>query len=155
MTSSIDSNPGGRPITYVSAIIGGDRIAPEYWSSYFGLAPTVFVEKGKHFITPIGRPSHSPGRINVWGYSTKSIINSHLVAPHLEHLISKLGLPRPDLKSLIEANDLRFFVSCYWWNPAGDRIPVVDSELDAVIRQSGGKVFIDEYPCDIHIVEDS
>ncbi len=154
MTSLTNNNQDTRPITYASAIIGGDQMTHNYWNKYFGFIPNIVVEKGKHFITPAGKQSSSLGRTNIWGYSTKNIIFNSLITPHLEHLILKLCLPRPDIKSFIEANDLRFYVSCYWWNPEGDRIPVIDPQLDAMIRQSGGNIFIDEYPCDIHIAEE-
>ena len=76
------------------------------------------------------------------------------MAPHLKHLIDKLKLPRTDLESFIGINELRFFVSCYWWNPDGNRIPIIDPKFERIIRQSGGEVFIDEYPCEINVAEE-
>jgi hypothetical protein len=153
MISSIDGTATSRPIAYATLTIGGDNVPSIYWNTYFGFAPTIFVEKGNFFVTPSGKPSRSLGRTNVWGYSTRDIIHDDFVAPHLKHLIEKFRLPRIALKSFIEANDLRFYVSCYWWNPERNRIPMIPPEHETIFRQSGGGIFIDEYPCEINMDE--
>jgi hypothetical protein len=154
MTSFHNDKSAARPLAYASAVIRGDRIGPEYWNAYFGICPNAhFVEKGKHWITRSGKQSSSPGQSNVWGYSTKGVMTNDFLAPHLLHLISVLGLPRPDLKSLIEDKRLAFQVSCFWWNPAKTRVTVIEPNLEDIINKSGGTLFIDEYPCDISIDE--
>jgi hypothetical protein len=57
-------------MAYVTTTISGDRVPPEYWTSYFGVVPTFRVEKGVQFVTPAGKRSVGIGKSNIWGYST-------------------------------------------------------------------------------------
>jgi len=145
MTSSSEHIPTRRPLAYATAIIGGDNIGSEYWNAYFGVSPTTIVEKGKPFVTPSGRRSTSLGWTNIWSYSTKHIISADSLTPHLAYLIATLNLPRPDLKVLIEANNLKCLFSCYWMDSTPDRVPTVDGNLADIINKSGGVVYVDEY----------
>jgi hypothetical protein len=118
-------------------MIFGDRTAPDTWTDYFGIAPTMYVEKGKPFLLLSGKQSTWGGKSNIWGYSTRGIITDNVLTPHFNHIIAKLKLPRPDLKEFIEENQLTFWFSCYWVNSTHDRVPVVEPHIEDVITQSG------------------
>lgn len=67
------------------------------------------------------------------------------LTPHIEYLVSKLLLPRPDLPKLLELREETMRCFCYWDNYSGDRIPVIDPRLEAIVKKSGGYIEIDEY----------
>ena len=139
----IDARPGR--LAYVTVTVSGDRLSPEYWTDYFGVEPTFYVEKGKPFVTPAGKLSAGIGQSNIWGYSTKGIVDDDELDPHLRSAISNLNLPRADLKKIVEENGVSLRFSCYWANFGGNRVPHIDDRLKEVVSESGGTVLIDEY----------
>lgn len=146
MNSSPETMIRPSRMAFATAMIFGDDTVPEYWTTYFGLEPTFYMRKGEPFVLPSGRQSTWPGKSNMWGYSTEDIIREDLLDPHLNYLISKLSLPRPDLKAFLTAHQLKFRFSCFWANFTGDRIPFVEPRIKEIIEESGGDLSIDEYP---------
>jgi hypothetical protein len=67
------------------------------------------------------------------------------LSPHLDYLISQLGLPRRDLPARLESDMLKFRFLCFWANFTQDRAPTIEPHLEKVINESGGIVQIDEY----------
>jgi len=134
MTSSNETIPRPGRMAYVTTTISGDRVAPEYWTRYSGIEPDFYVEKGRQFVTPVGKLSAGIGKSNIWGYSSRGIIRDDTLGPHLGYLISKLKLPRPDLKVRLEADMLNFRFSCFWVKFTHDRIPIIEPHLEKVIN---------------------
>ncbi|WP_261538590.1 DUF4279 domain-containing protein [Burkholderia multivorans] len=132
-------------LAYASFTISGDDVAPEFWTAYFGVTPDTAVTKGRPFTTPTGKVSRVPGRTGVWGVRSKAVVNSDQLEPHLRYLIKRLGLPRADLRELIEKAGARVRFFCYWDNETGDRVPYVPEDIRALMESLGGDVEIDEY----------
>ncbi len=132
-------------LAHASFTISGDHVAPEFWTSYFGIAPDTAITKGVPFTTPSGRVSRFPGRTGVWGVRSKAVVDSDELEPHLRYLIERLGLPRTDLRELIERTGARMRFFCYWYNEAGDRVPGVPTDITTMMETMGGTVEIDEY----------
>jgi hypothetical protein len=132
-------------MAYVTATISGYQCPPEYWTNFFGVMPTFYVEKGVPFVTPSGKQSTGIGKSNIWGCSTKGIITADVLNPHLSYLISQLKLPRQELKTRLEGNQSIFRLTCFWANFTHDRVPIIEKDLEDVVNNSGGVVLIDEY----------
>lgn len=132
-------------LAYASFTISGDDITPEFWTSYFGVAPDTAVTKGVPFTTPAGKVSRVPGRTGVWGVRSKAAVNSDRLEPHLRYLVMRLGLPRADLRDLVELKGARMRFFCYWDNESGDRVPDVPDDIREMMESLGGTVEIDEY----------
>jgi hypothetical protein len=133
------------PLAYASVSVYGDSLDPVFWTNYFGFTPDTVLIKGVAFTTPSGRPSKFPARTGAWGISSREAVVSNDLTPHIEYLVSKLLLPRPDLPKLLEQRGETMRCFCYWANYAGDRVPVIDPRLEAAIKESGGYIEIDEY----------
>ncbi|PXW28121.1 DUF4279 domain-containing protein [Paraburkholderia caballeronis] len=125
--------------------ISGDSIAPAFWSGYFGIEPDIAITKGQPFVTPAGRLSRVPGRLGLWGVGSKTAVHSGSLEPHLRYLVERLGLPRSDLRDLLQEQGAKLALWCYWMNDAGDRVPDVPSDIRAMIEMMGGTIEIDEY----------
>jgi hypothetical protein len=132
-------------LAYVSFSVAGDSLNPEFWTTYFGIAPDFAVVKGQRFKTPSGRLSSMPGRTGVWGIDSETAVHSDLLEPHFRFLVRHLNFPRTDLRQLLtdKSAHMRFF--CYWVNEAGDRVPDVPDDIRAMMEAMGGTVEIDEY----------
>ena len=132
-------------LAYASFSIAGDEVIPEFWIRYFGVKPDTAIIKGEPFITRSGRTSRVPGRTSVWGVGSEFAVQSDRLEPHLRYLIEYLGLPRTDLRDLLnkQAAGMRFF--CYWANYTGDRVPDVPDDIRTMMESLGGIIDIDEY----------
>jgi hypothetical protein len=137
------SNPDR--LAHASMSIYGDDLDPEFWTSYFGCVSDRSLIKGVEKLTHKGIPSGFVARTGMWSVSSKDAVSSDDLTPHIEYLVSKLLLPRPDLGQLLEQRGETMRCFCYWDNYSGDRIPVIDPRLEAVIKESGGYIEIDEY----------
>ncbi|HEV3430537.1 MAG TPA: DUF4279 domain-containing protein [Paraburkholderia sp.] len=132
-------------LAYASFTIYQDVESPEFWTSYFGVAPDAAGVKGERFVTPSGRMSAGTRRIGVWSISSKAFVESDELAPHLHYLTDRLALPRSDLRGLIERTGARMRFFCYWSNEGGNRVPDVPDDIRAMMEAMGGTVEIDEY----------
>ncbi len=132
-------------MAYVSATISGESLTTDYWTNYFGVTPKFHVNKGEKFTTPSGKKSDEIGISNIWGYSTKGIIKDDSLIEHLNYMITILKLPRSDLDYLLKSNNCIFRFVCFWANFTQDRVPVISSEIEKTIKNSGGIILIDEY----------
>jgi hypothetical protein len=132
-------------LAHASFSIAGDRVVPEFWTSYFRIKPDTAVIKGEPFTTPSGRISSVPGRTGVWSVTSKGHVQSDLLEPHLRYLIERLVLPRPDLREFIQRADARMRFFCYWDNYAGDRVPHIPDDIHTMMEAMGGTIEIDEY----------
>jgi hypothetical protein len=148
MTMETDDAPqpgAGYRLAHASVSVYGDQIDPDFWTGYFGCSPDKTRIKGVKFTTPTGRPSKFGASIGIWAISSREAVLSDQLTPHIDYLVSKLLLPRADLPKLLELRGETMRCFCYWDNYSGDRIPVIDPRLEAVIKESGGYIEIDEY----------
>jgi hypothetical protein len=132
-------------LAHATFTISGDRVMPEFWTSYFGVKPDMAIVKGEVFTTSAGKTSRVPARTSVWGVRSKPSIKSDLLEPHLRYLIERLGLPRADLREHVEHADARMRFFCYWSNESGDRVPDVPDDIKTMMEALGGTIEIDEY----------
>jgi hypothetical protein len=142
MTQQSDAT---HPLAFASMSLYGDALDPDLWTTYFGCRPDTALIKGIEKLTRTGRASGFKAGIGVWGISSREAVVSNDLGPHIEYLVSKLLLPRPDLRKLLEQRGETMRCFCYWANYSGDRIPVIDPRLEAIIKESGGYIEIDEY----------
>jgi hypothetical protein len=133
------------PLAHASVSVYGDDLDPDFWTSYFDCVPDRSLIKGVERLTHKGLPSGFAARTGMWSISSKEVVTSNDLTPHIEYLVSKLLLPRPDLLKLLEQRGETMRCFCYWANYSGDRIPVIDPRLEAAIKESGGYIEIDEY----------
>jgi hypothetical protein len=123
----------------------GDTVIPEFWTRYFGVEPDTAITKGKYFTTPSGRMSRTPGRVGLWGFGSQPFINSDILEPHLRYLIARLNLTRPDIKEVLECENVRVRFWCYWNNESGSRMPDIPNDIRAMMESLNGIIEIDEY----------
>jgi hypothetical protein len=128
---------------YATLLLDGDE-DPAFWTEYFAVEPDILVVKGQPFRLPSGRMSSGPGRVGVWGRWSKSAVKSDTLDPHIQYLIGLLGLPRSGLPELLSKRETSMRVSCYWLSDANED-PVVESELEEIVKHSGGTIEIDKY----------
>jgi hypothetical protein len=147
MSSETEKSSGDHErLAYATFSIIGDEIAPDFWTQYFGVVPTIEVVKGNLFKTPSGSMSSTPGRTGVWAYSSKNIVHDDILDPHIRFLVNCLKLPRTDLPNLLVEKKAKSRLSCFWSNYRGDRVPTIDDALRQIVELSGGVIEIDEYP---------
>lgn len=132
-------------LAYASFAIYQDIEPPEFWTSYFGVAPDTQRTKGQCRLTTSGQMSKFPARIGMWGVGSKEHVQSDVLAPHLHYLTERLALPRPDLPELLRRTGGRMRFFCYWFNESGDRMPDVPDDIRAMMEAMGGTIEIDEY----------
>ncbi|WP_312892430.1 MULTISPECIES: DUF4279 domain-containing protein [Paraburkholderia] len=120
-------------------------MSPGFWTEYFGVEPDRQIAKGQSFELPSGKLSSRPGKFGMWAVESKDAIRSDELAPHLLYLKSRLGLPRAELRGLIQAQEAKLALWCYWMNDTGDRVPDVSDDIRAMMEAMGGTVEIDEY----------
>ncbi|CAG9263933.1 conserved hypothetical protein [Burkholderia diffusa] len=132
-------------LAHASFTIYQDVEPPEFWTAYFGVAPTRAGAKGQPRVMPSGRVSDFPWRQGIWSLSSKDLVVSDELTPHLRYLVERLALPRADLCQLLadKRAHMRFF--CYWDNEAGDRVPDVPDDIRSMMESMGGTIEIDEY----------
>lgn len=132
-------------LAHASFTISGDAVAPDFWTSYFGVVPDTAIAKGDPVRDPTGQGRSLTRRTGVWGVRSKSAVRSDLLTPHLRYLVDLLKLPRPDLRELLDSSKARVRFFCYWDNERGDRMPDVPDDIRALMESLGGTVEIDEY----------
>ncbi|WP_244848148.1 DUF4279 domain-containing protein [Caballeronia sp. SL2Y3] len=132
-------------MAYASFSIYQDVEPPEFWTGYFGLPPSTTGVKGQPRLTLSGGKSAFPWRQGYWSVSSKDVVSSDYLSPHLRYLVSLLGLPRGDLRAQIERQhaQVRFF--CYWNNADGNRVPDVPPDIRRMADATGIEIDIDEY----------
>ncbi|MBB5407012.1 hypothetical protein HDG34_000935 [Paraburkholderia sp. HC6.4b] len=132
-------------LAHAAFTIYQDTEPPEFWTNYFGVSPSRAGAKGQPRLMPSGMMSSIPWRQGTWIVSSAEAIMSDDLTPHLRYLVGHLGLPRADLRELIERTcaQMRFF--CYWDNESGDRAPDVPDDIRTMMEAMGGTVEIDEY----------
>lgn len=135
----------GHQRAHASFTIYQDIEPPEFWTMYFGVAPSRAGAKGQPRVMPSGRVNDFPWRQGTWSLSSEGAVSSDDLSPHLRYLVDRLGLPRPDLLEIVKRTgaQMRFF--CYWDNDTGDRAPDVPDDIRAMVDAMGGTVEIDEY----------
>lgn len=136
----------GPCLVYANCTIYADRLDHRAWSNYFRTDPDFSVVKGMPFRTPSGRMSTGVGRTGVWGCSTEDSVQTDELDPHLQHLVTRLRLPRLDLPEMLRRNEAWMRAFCYWFNATGNRIPAIDPRIRQAIESSGIIIEIDEYP---------
>lgn len=132
-------------LAYASFTISGDAVVPDFWTSYFRVVPDTAVMKGDPIRDPTGQGRALTRRTGVWGIRSKAAVDSDQLEPHLRYLIARLGLPRGDLRELVERAGARMRFFCYWDNEKGDRVPDVPADIRTLMESLGGTVEIDEY----------
>jgi Domain of unknown function (DUF4279) len=132
-------------LAHASFTISGDRVMGDFWTSYFGVEPDLAIAKGDPVNDPTGQGRILTRRTGVWGVRSRSAVQSDRLEPHLRYLVEYLGLPRTDLRDLLnqQAAQMRFF--CYWANYEGHRIPDVPDDIRQMMDSLGGTIEIDEY----------
>ncbi len=135
-----------QPLAYASLCVNGDGLLPSFWTRYFGLMLSAWRIKGEHWTTPSGQLSTHPAQTGSWILSSKHAVQSDLLNPHVASLLSRAALPRRDLPDVLADTGTKMRIFCYWDNYAGDRVPVIDAELERIVNDSGGCVEIDIYP---------
>ncbi|WP_250499163.1 DUF4279 domain-containing protein [Caballeronia sp. GAWG1-5s-s] len=131
-------------LAHASFIITGDRVVPDFWTSYFGVQPDIAVKKGDAIRRRRGTIT-AHRRTGVWSVSSESAVASDQLSPHLRYLKSSLGLPREDLRTLVEQAGAKMRFFCFWVNESGDRIPDVPADIQSMMDALGGTIEIDEY----------
>jgi hypothetical protein len=120
---------------YATLLVDGDE-NPAFWTEYFAVEPDIFVIKGQLFRLPSGRMSSGPGRVGVWGRSSKSAVKSDTLDAHIQYLIRLLGLPRSGLPELLSKRETL---------SDKNEDPIIASELEEIVKHSGGTIDIDKY----------
>jgi hypothetical protein len=87
-----------------------------------------------------------PARSGYWAISRKHAVQNDLLDHHIRYLVSRVGLPRYDLRSALIDTKATMRIFCYWDNYSGNRVPMIDPELDSIVTASGGTVEVDVYP---------
>ncbi|WP_408429416.1 DUF4279 domain-containing protein [Paraburkholderia fungorum] len=118
---------------------------PEFWTAYFNVAPDHSGVKGELKVMPSGRVSENRWRFGFWHVSSEAAVMSDKLEPHLRYLVDRLGLPRDDLRALIERTGARMRFFCYWHNETGERVPDVPDNIRVMMESLGGTIEIDEY----------
>ena len=132
------------PLAYATFHVMGDTVEPTFWTAYFGVSPDTAIEKGKPFVTPSGRPG-GPGRVGLWGVSSKLLVRSDNLSPHLRCLTERLNLTRGDLPQVVAEKGVRLRFFCYWRNQGGDRAPDIPQDIRVIMETLGGTIEIDEH----------
>ncbi|MBC8732452.1 DUF4279 domain-containing protein [Paraburkholderia sp. UCT31] len=132
------------PLAYATFHVMGDAVEPTFWTEYFGLSPDTAIAKGEPFVTPSGRLG-GPGRVGLWGVSSKRHVHSDDLSPHLRYLTQRLNLTRGDLPKVVAEKGVRLRFFCYWRNQSGDRAPDIPQDIRAMMEALGGTIEIDEY----------
>ncbi|KXV08264.1 hypothetical protein CR51_10760 [Caballeronia megalochromosomata] len=133
------------PLAYASFTIYQDVERPEFWTSYFNIAPHRAGVKGEPRIMPSGRMATTPWRLGQWSVSSKSAVQSDDLQPHLRYLLSLLNLPRADLPGLAKRTGAKMRFFCYWDNYEGNRVPDVPDDIRRIADAMGIAIEIDEY----------
>jgi hypothetical protein len=128
----------------VSFTISGDHVTPEFWTGYFGIAPTIVGVKGEPIRGPGGQGT-AGRRTGVWGIESSPAVASDELEPHLRYLMRRLQLPRNDLRTLLKQSGAKMRFLCYWVNETGDRVPDVPPDILATMNDMAGTIEIDEY----------
>jgi hypothetical protein len=133
-------------LAYASFSISGGEFDPDVWTSYFEVAPDAQVRRGQRFMTRSGRLSAGTGRMNMWLISTRGVVTSDALDPHISFLVHRLQLPRTDLADRVRSlgASARFF--CFWWNPEKSRTAMVGPKFRELAEASNIAIEIDEYP---------
>mgnify|MGYP001555906284 FL=1 len=61
-------------LAHATFTISGDRVMPEFWTSYFSVTPEMAIVKGEVFTTSAGKTSRLPTRTVVSGVRSNSAI---------------------------------------------------------------------------------
>lgn len=130
---------------YASFLITGNDVSTEFWTEYFHVSPDIAVVKGKTFTLPSGKPSKAIGKTGLWGVSSESAVQSDSLEPHFRYLIARLALPREGLSDLVRQIGAKVRLSCFWFNPSGNRIPDVPDDIRAMMDALDATIDIDEY----------
>ncbi|MFM0738488.1 DUF4279 domain-containing protein [Paraburkholderia xenovorans] len=130
---------------FASLLITGDTVLPEFWTEYFGVAPSMSIVKGRPFILPSGRTSQSLGITGLWRFSSERAVESDQLTPHFQYLVTRLALPRDGLRELVQEAGAQVRLSCFWFNPSGQRAPDVPDDIQQLMESLGGQIDIDEY----------
>lgn len=136
-----ENDVGGN--AYARFSLSGENMSPEFWTTYFGVKPDVFVEKGKQFITPSGRKSIGVGRVSVWGYSSAGRVAGDDLNKHVDYLINTLNLLRAGLKEVADHQgaSMRFF--CYWDKASLKVDPMISDKIARSATEIGADIDID------------
>ncbi|SAL19283.1 hypothetical protein AWB71_00917 [Caballeronia peredens] len=130
---------------YASFTIYQDVERPEFWTTYFGVPPHRAGVKGEPRIMPSGRVAATPWRLGQWSVSSKLVIQSDFLDPHLRYLLNLLDLPRADLPALAKRTGAKMRFFCYWDNEEGYRVPDVPADIRDIADAMGIEIDIDEY----------
>ncbi|WP_186078694.1 DUF4279 domain-containing protein [Burkholderia gladioli] len=131
------------PLASVSFSISGDRVDPDFWSQYFGVAPDIAHRKGQPFVTKTGQSLLK--RTGVWVVTSGRLVSSDVLTPHFDCLIDRLGLPRDGFAKLPQRSELwvRFF--CYWNNESRNRVPDIPERVKYLAASQAIDIDIDEF----------
>jgi hypothetical protein len=132
-------------LAHATLIISGESVEPEFWTSFFGIQPSRTITKGKPYMLPSGRMSPRPGKLGLWAVESRPAVESDALSPHLRYIKSYLGLPRIQVRELMQAQGANLALWCYWDNASGDRVPDVPADIRAMMDEMGGTIEIDEY----------
>ncbi|MBN3803428.1 DUF4279 domain-containing protein [Paraburkholderia sp. Ac-20336] len=132
------------PLAYATFHVMGDAVVPMFWTEYFGLSPDTAIAKGEPFVTPSGRLA-GPGRVGLWGSSSKRFIHSNDLTPHLRFLVQRLNLARVDLPQVVAEKEVKLRFFCYWNTRSGDRVTDIPQDIRTMMEALGGTIEIDEY----------
>ncbi len=132
-------------LAYATLIISGDAVSPDFWTDYFGVAPSRSRTKGKPYRYPSGKLSDRPATRGSWAMESARAVQSNQLEPHLRYLIRTLALPRAGIRELVCKDGVALSIWCYWLNETGDRVPDVSEDIRAMMEAMGGTIEIDEY----------
>ena len=131
--------------TKASLIIRGDRVDPEGWALYFGMAPSFFAYKGEHWITSSGRPSYRPsakGQVcfqccdpNIWAIDAQ-----------VKALREKLCFPRADFLTRLARESGHTELWIYVENDDGTNAPIYGAITSDFVAEIKGELIVDVYP---------
>ena len=137
------------PSAYASLDISGDSLYPEFWTRYFAIRPDMSIVKGQPYTTRSGKVSKILERTGIWSYSSENHITSDDLDVHILYLIYLFGLPRPDLKSLLQQKNVTMRIFCYFDNEFNrDKTATIGHHIIQIIEKCGGIIDIDEYRFD-------
>jgi hypothetical protein len=145
MRHNDESSDTPSALAHATFIISGVAVSPEFWTSYFAVQPDRVINKGQRFQLPSGNLSSRRGKLGLWAAESRVAIRSDTLSSHLQYLKDHLGLPRADLRELLQRQDAKLELWCYWMNETGDRVPDVPYDIRTMIEAMGGAIEIDEY----------
>lgn len=145
-TSITKSEHRGR--AFATLRFAGDALDPDEISRIIKEQPTRAYRKGQRYRTG----PHGPeiiGKTGVWYFSTRRSVSSKDLSDHLEALVRLVspfaddGKRMRELRNLMEREDLKAHVTCFWRGPRGADEPSIPTVVAEPLCQIPADIEVD------------